>query len=53
MAKIKIDLSLEVIIPQNGGSVNTLVYEIGKSMPNIFFAILKSILVLKKWLLRN
>ena len=43
MAKIKIDLSLEVIIPQNGVSVNTLVYEIGKIMPNIFFAILKSI----------
>jgi len=35
MSKIKIDLTLEVIIPQNGVSVNTLVYEI-REIESIF-----------------
>lgn len=43
MSKIRIDLTLEVIISENGVSVNSLIYQLAKMMPEIFFAILRCV----------
>jgi len=43
MGKVRVNLTVDVSIPQKGVSVNILVYEIGKIMPRIFFALLESV----------
>jgi hypothetical protein len=43
MGKIEIDLTLQFTMPENGLTVNSLLYGVRKNMPKVFFAISKAL----------
>jgi len=43
MAELQIELKLKVQIPENGLKINNLLYQLRKFMPQLFFALLRTI----------